>query len=1049
MKKILSCSALVAAALISFTGCVQDRLNEVFEQQIVTTQTDEEGDGQTVVLNAVFPDGGPDTRLSYAYNEDKTVLHSTWSTGDILYRDGASGSKFTFSKATGDNSAAFTTTASFSANTNYYFTVNYYNQSGGYFQSNRSSYYQYSIQTGHINDITWFDYLFATARTDAQKNLPEFIEFQRLNSFIEVNGVNFGEGVNMEIWKVQLVGPCFGTQCQLGLTKNRADFGNVTDVFVNGGISAQPGYYKNSVFEHPNFKVENGILQDTVLISFFPTTTAKKGQPCKLAFYDTDDNIYILEWEAGSAYTSGNVYRVSGDAEKPVVTNIVFEDPTVKSFCVNSMYGDWDLNKDGELSDLEASLVSTIEYKFGGYNGSEGSTIKKFNELEYFTGLKEIPAQAFLNCRSLEEITLPANIDRIRADAFNGCTSLKAITVPDGVKEIWGGAFQNCTSLTKVILPDDANIAPVNPSGTRAGNTFMGCTALEQIELPKNLKVIGNNAFRESGLVLIRIPSQLTEIGANAFFKCSNLSIIYIPASLQTIGASAFSECTSVLYANIASGSPFSVSSDSAMIIKDGTTAVVSFGNKAELVFPDGITAINASFANGSSKLQKVTIPSVKTLGSNAFANCPNLVTAIYGDDAPTGVGTFTNDVKLKNVTLPKNAKKLQQNLFLGCSSLESITLPEKVTSMDIGVFSGCSSLKTAVFPEGTTEVAQSLFTGCSALENVEIPSTVVTLKSNCFQNCSGLKSITLPEGLTRIEGNVFDGCSGITEIKIPEGVNFIGQYAFRGMTGLKEIHIPDAVTNLQNGLIANCSGITSFTFPANVTTLGASVFAGTGITELTLPASIKTLPTNVFADMKLKTVALPSTLTQIPSGCFLRCSELNSITIPETVTSIGSSAFSGCTSLTALTIPAGVTALNMNTFKDCGIKSLVLPEGIKEIPMYCFQNCPALESIVIPDNVATINMYAFDGCSKLKDVTIGTSINMIQLYAFTNCPSLEWIYVKKVTPPTVQFNSLDLSAGQDPYPVYVPDESVETYKATGNWKSYYASRIYPISSKD
>lgn len=1043
MKKIYTLVALAAASMIAWTGCVKDNLEEVFEQQTVAEETVEQGD--FVYINAKFPDNGPDTRLSYAYSEDGSVLHANWAPGDILYRDGSSSYKFTYEKATGEHTAAFATTASFAANTNYYFTVTYYSQSNGAFYSNKSSYFEYAIQTGSIQDITRFDYLFATAKTNAQKQLPELIEFKRLNSFIEINGVNFGEGVNMEISKVQLVGSCFGTQAQLGLTKTKANFGELTDVFINNGISAQPGYYSDA--QHPNFKVENGVLKDTVLISFFPTLTAKKGDFCKLAFYDTEGNIYTLEWESSSAYTSGNVYRVTGKAEKPVVTNIVFEDPVVKSLCVNSMYGDWDINKDGELSDLEASLISTIEYKFGGYNGSEGSAIKKFNELEYFTGLKEIPAQSFLNCRSLEEITLPANIDRIRADAFNGCTSLKEIVVPDKVLQIWGGAFKGCTSLSKVILPDNVDIAPVNASGTRAGQTFQGCTALEEIALPKNLKVIGNNAFQESGLILVRIPEGLTEICQNAFYKCAALSIIYIPASLQTIGASAFNECTALLYANIATGSRFSVSDDSAMIIQDGTTAVSSFGNKTELTFPAGITAIANNFARGSSKLQKVTIPAVASMGTYTFADCPNLTTAIYADDATTGKFTFANDKNLVNVVLPKNATALQQGLFSGCSGLENLTLPAGLTTFDLSVFQNCSSLKSVTLPEGITEVAQSLFSGCASLEHIEIPETVKTLKSNCFEKCTGLKEITLPAGLTRIEGNVFDGCSGITKIDIPEGVNFIGQYAFRNMS-LTEIHIPDAVTNLQTGLIAGNKGITSFTFPPNVNTMGSSVFANTGITELTLPASLKTLPTNVFADMKLKTVTLPETLTQLPGGCFLRCTELTSVTIPEGVTTIGSSAFEGCTALTSVAIPAKVTALNMNTFKGCGIKTVVLPEGINNIPMYCFQNCPNLESIEIPDKVATINMYAFDGCSKLKNVTIGTGINMIQLYAFTKCPEMEWIYVKKTTPPTVQFNSLNLEAGQDPYPVYVPDDSVESYKNSGNWKSQYASRIYAISSK-
>ncbi|MBR1576403.1 MAG: leucine-rich repeat protein [Bacteroidales bacterium] len=1067
MKKTSSLSALAAAILFCATGCINEPLT--LEQPASLQETAEEG-GDWILINAKFPDQGPETRLSYSYNEEGTVLHSTWSSGDVLYRDGASSSKFTYVEPTGENTATFATTAALAANTKYYFTVNYANSSNG-FKANRNSYYQYAIQTGNINDITWFDYLFATAQTNADKQLPDVIEFKRMNSFVEVNGINFGEGVNLEIWKVQLVGPCFGTQCQIGLTKTRNDFGEANDVYINNGLSAQPGYYSEEPFNHPNFKVENGVLKDTVLISFFPTLTAQSGQPCKLAFYDTENNIYTLEWESSSAYTSGNVYRVSGRAEKPIVTNIVFEDPVVKSLCTNSYYGDWDLNKDGELSDLEASLVSTIEYKFGGYNGSEGSNITKFNELEYFTGLKEIPAQAFLNCRSLEEITIPESVDRIRADAFNGCSSLKSIVVPENVKEIWGGAFKSCTSLTSVTLPDNADIAPVNASGTQAGQTFQGCTALESITLPSNLTAIGAQTFQESGLFAIHLPSGLKTIGANAFYKCSHLNIITLPASLETVSAGAFGECSNIIYAEIEPGSTFSISDDYSMLIQNGNTAVASFGNKTVLRFPEQITAIAASFANGSSKLEEVHIPGIKSIGTQAFANCLNLKKAVYADDAVTGASTFLNDVSLTEVILPKNATELQASLFQGCSALESITLPAGVTKFNTNVFRDCKSLKTVILPEGITEVAGNLFYGCSSLEHIDIPSTVVTLKGNCFQKCTGLKEIVLPAGLTRIEGSVFDGCSGIQEIKIPDGVTFIGQYAFRGMTGLSEIHIPDGVTNLQAGLIANCTGITEFTFPAKVTTLGAGVFSGTGITSLTLPAGIKTLPNNAFQNTKIQTVALPANLTQIPGNCFDGCTNLKELSIPATVTTIGMNAFQNCTALTSLTLPAGVKTLNNNSFKGSGLTSITLPDAIAQIPnncfqgcaalkivvfpanlttiaMYAFQNCTALESVSLPEKLTTINMYAFDGCSGLKDVSISTGITMINMYAFSKCPSLDWVQIERTTPPTVMSNSFQLNADQDPYPIYVPDSAVEAYKSTGNWASAYASRIYSISSK-
>ena len=54
------------------------------------------------------------------------------------------------------------------------------------------------------------------------------------------------------------------------------------------------------------------------------------------------------------------------------------------------------------------------------------------------------------------------------------------------------------------------------------------------------------------------------------------------------------------------------------------------------------------------------------------------------------------------------------------------------------------------------------------------------------------------------------------------------------------------------------------------------------------------------------------------------------------------------------------------------------------------------------------------------------------------------YVEIRAITPPTLS-SSLDFG-GQNNAPIYVPDDSVDDYKAT-NWVDL-ADRIFPISDK-
>jgi hypothetical protein len=153
-------------------------------------------------------------------------------------------------------------------------------------------------------------------------------------------------------------------------------------------------------------------------------------------------------------------------------------------------------------------------------------------EIALPAGLEKIDNRAFQNCSSLREISLPAGLSQIGEYAFLSCRSLREISLPAGLMQIGNFAFQYCTALLWVKWP----VSPANAGlGTNAnGAAFNGCTQLEKVELPDNLKTIYNSSF--SGCTALRVvilrrsASPLTALNnANAFPTANTNLKIYVP----------------------------------------------------------------------------------------------------------------------------------------------------------------------------------------------------------------------------------------------------------------------------------------------------------------------------------------------------------------------------------------------------------------------------------------------------------------------------------------------------------------------------------------
>lgn len=102
------------------------------------------------------------------------------------------------------------------------------------------------------------------------------------------------------------------------------------------------------------------------------------------------------------------------------------------------------------------------------------------------------------------------------------------------------------------------------------------------------------------------------------------------------------------------------------------------------------------------------------------------------------------------------------------------------------------------------------------------------------------------------------------------------------------------------------------------------------------------------------------------------------------------------------------------------------------------------ITSITIPNGTTQIGDYAFAYCQSLTSATIPSSVTNIGNNVFSNSHLLESVTVEVVTPPNLGVGVF--TGNSSNLVIYVPAESVDTYKTGWGW-SNYADKIQAIPS--
>lgn len=118
----------------------------------------------------------------------------------------------------------------------------------------------------------------------------------------------------------------------------------------------------------------------------------------------------------------------------------------------------------------------------------------------------EIPVGLCQNCRALKTCDL-GEVLSIGENAFLGCRSLTKVLIPASVTVIKNGAFYYCTNLNTVQFAEGSRRLAIEE------HVFAGCERLTWIELPQRLMKASHDMFTLSGLRALVTPFQVSLTG--------------------------------------------------------------------------------------------------------------------------------------------------------------------------------------------------------------------------------------------------------------------------------------------------------------------------------------------------------------------------------------------------------------------------------------------------------------------------------------------------------------------------------------------------------
>ena len=452
-----------------------------------------------------------------------------------------------------------------------------------------------------------------------------------------------------------------------------------------------------------------------------------------------------------------------------------------------------------------------------------------------------IGTYAFMNCYGLTDIQIPSSVKVIENKAFYGCKGLTAINLPNSLTSIGESAFAYSENITSLSIPSGI---------TRIENCLvMGC----------------------SSLVSIDIPASVTSIGDCAFFECSSLESVIIPEGVTDVSY-LFDGCNSLTYLSLPSTATF----ERRRYPFSGCPALKTAGPRGggyDLEFC--WDTIPGCAFNGMTGLKSIHIPkTVKMIntqgvdymyfnyldyhGNNAyvfrayyFAGCYNLESleisfsdtkilsrrsaeSRYEYEIPANYLLYMG-TPIHSITILDDTIKTLAPIAVGM--IDEVIVSRNVKHINPGVFGLLRNIVKIEAEDGNSKYSSAngiLFNNdksellaypTARKGGFRVPSTVTSIAAMSFKECKGLIDIKIPDKVMSIGESAFEGCDSLQEVLI-DGSPEIALNAFKNDNNINGVWTRSAVPgilNISDSLQAIVTG--DYTCFAGSSSFGSSSF--------------------------------------------------------------------------------------------------------------------------------------------------------------------------------------------------------------------------------
>ena len=305
------------------------------------------------------------------------------------------------------------------------------------------------------------------------------------------------------------------------------------------------------------------------------------------------------------------------------------------------------------------------------------------------------------------------------------------------------------------------------------------------------------------------------------------------------------------------------------------------------------------------------------------------------------------------------------------------------------------------------------------------IPSTVISIGHNALWGRKLLKRLVMPMSIKSIGGGVFKDCENLLEIYCyaanPPKTNSTRDWAIGSkyvmVSSFDDAPIYSCTLYVPSNVLASYRQNDEWNKWSNVEPLDVVAFDNIQY-ELDNTNKEATL---LYSYKKDEDVEIPKTIkknetiywvTRVHAGCFEGNKNIKSVKIPTSVSELGKGCFSGCSALNLLVFYNDEKSNLLTRSVDSQEASL------KRIDDYCFEGCSSLTALELPSSTKYIGISAFSGCSSLSILKCNAEI-----------------------PPTTSAddfgNTSFTGAPTDLCKVFVPENSIETYRQNSEWNKW------------